>query len=71
MATMKKAKGSGLLLISVGSMLTSMVVAGFLLGYALDTAFKTQPIIMLIFGLLGFIGGILKAYKILSHPELH
>jgi len=71
MATMKKAKGPGLLLISVGSMLTSMVVAGFLLGYGVDVMFDTQPIFMLIFGLLGFVGGILKVYKILSNPELH
>jgi len=68
---MKKAKGPGLLLISVGSMLTSMVVAGFLLGYGVDVMFDTQPIFMLIFGLLGFVGGILKVYKILSNPELH
>jgi len=71
MAAMKKAKGPGLLLISVGSMLTSMVVAGFLLGYGVDVMFDTKPIFLLIFGLLGFIGGILKAYKILSHPGLH
>lgn len=68
---MKKAKGPGLLLISVGSLLTSMVVAGFLLGYGVDVLFDTPPVFLLSFGLLGFIGGILKAYKILSDPELH
>ncbi|MCI0504872.1 MAG: AtpZ/AtpI family protein [Gammaproteobacteria bacterium] len=68
---MKKAKGPGLLLIGVGSLLTSMVVAGFLLGYGVDVLLDTQPIFLLSFGLLGFIGGILKAYKILSDPELH
>jgi len=70
-AGMKKAKGPGLLLISVGSLLTSMIVAGFLLGYGVDVLLDTQPIFFLSFGLLGFIGGILKAYKILSDPELH
>jgi len=68
---MKKAKGPGLLLISVGSLLTSMIAAGFLLGYGVDVLLDTQPFLMLSFGLLGFIGGILKAYKILSDPELH
>jgi len=68
---MSKAKGPGLLLIGVGSLLTSMIAAGFLLGYGVDVLFDTQPVFFLSFGLLGFIGGILKAYKILSDPELH
>lgn len=68
---MNKAKGPGLLLISVGSLLTSMIAAGFLLGYGVDVLFDMQPVFFLSFGLLGFIGGILKAYKILSDPELH
>jgi len=68
---MKKANGPGLLLISVGSLLTSMIVAGFLLGYGVDALLETQPIFFLSFGLLGFIGGILKAYKVLSDPELY
>ena len=71
MANSKKAKGPGLLLISVGSLLTSMIAAGFLLGYGTDVVLDTKPIFFLSFGLLGFIGGILKAYKILSDPELH
>lgn len=65
-----KPKGPGLLLISVGTMLTSMVVAGFLLGYLLDVWFETLPIFMLLLGLLGFIGGILKVYRLLSDPNL-
>jgi ATP synthase protein I len=70
-AAMKKAKGPGLLLISVGSLLTSMIVAGFLLGYGVDVLLNTQPVFLLSFGLLGFVGGILKVYKILIDPELH
>lgn len=71
MAKTSKAKGPGLLLIGVGSLLTSMIVAGFLLGYGADVLLDTQPIFFLGFGLLGFVGGILKVYKILSDPELH
>ena len=68
---MKKAKGPSLLLISVGTILTSMIAAGFLLGYGVDVLLETQPIFLLSFGILGFIGGILKVYKMLSDPELH
>lgn len=68
---MKKTKSPQLFLIGVGSILTSMIAAGFLLGYITDMWLKTQPIFLLLFGVLGFIGGILKVYKILSNPELH
>ena len=71
MAKTREAKGPGLLLIGVGSMLTSMIVAGFILGYGVDVLLDTRPIFLLSLGLLGFIGGILKVYKILSDPELH
>lgn len=67
---MSDSKGPGLLLISVGTMLTSMVVSGFLLGYGLDVWLDTRPIFMLILGALGFIGGILKVYRLLSDPKL-
>jgi ATP synthase protein I len=66
----KNSKGPGLLLISVGTMLTSMVIAGFLLGYGLDVWFDTKPILMLILGVMGFVGGILKVYKLLNDPNL-
>ena len=54
-----------LLLISAGSMFTSMVVAGFLVGYWVDTWFDTQPLGMFICGVLGFIGGGRKVYDLL------
>jgi ATP synthase protein I len=66
----KGSKGPGLLLISVGTVLTSMVVAGFLLGYLLDTWLGTLPIFMLGLGVLGFVGGILKVYRLLNDPNL-
>lgn len=65
-----KGKGPGLLLISVGTVLSSMVIAGFLLGYGLDVWLDTKPILMLILGALGFIGGILKVYRLLNDPNL-
>lgn len=66
-----KNKGPGLLLISVGTMLTSMVVAGFLLGYGLDVWLDTKPILMVVLGAMGFVGGILKVYRLLNDPNLH
>jgi ATP synthase protein I len=68
---MTKPKGKGLLLIGVGTMLTSMIVSGFLLGYLVDKWLNTLPIFMMIFGCLGFVGGILKVYKLLTNPDLN
>ncbi len=67
---MSESKKPGLLLIGVGQILTSMIVSGFLLGYLLDLYLGTQPIFILIFGGLGFIGGFLKVYRLLTDPEL-
>ena len=58
------------LLMGVGSMLTSMGVAGFVLGYATDWWLGTAPLFLLGFGILGFIGGVLKIYKLLTHPGM-
>jgi ATP synthase protein I len=51
-------------------MLTSIIAAGFILGFVVDAWLQTQPIFMLLFGLLGLVGGILKVYKLLIDPEL-
>lgn len=68
---MKQKKNRSLLLVGVGSMLTSIVVSGFLLGYAVDVWIDTKPIFMLLLGGLGFVGGFLKVYKLLIHPDLN
>ncbi len=62
----KENQSSSLLLVGVGTMLTSMIVSGFLLGYGVDYWLETTPLFMLLFGALGFIGGGLKVYRILS-----
>ena len=54
------------LLMGAGSIFTSMLVAGFLVGYFLDQLFETTPIFMMACGLLGFIGGIQKVHKLSS-----
>lgn len=66
----KQPQPKGLLLIGVGTMLTSMVVAGFLLGYAVDTWADTKPVFMLLLGALGLVGGFLKVFKLLTRTDL-
>lgn len=68
---MKQRKNRSLLLVGVGSMLTSIVVTGFLLGYAVDAWLDTKPIFMLLLGLLGLVGGFIKVYKLLINPNLN
>jgi len=68
--TRSKPKGPGLLLISVGTMLSSTVIAGFLLGYWVDGWLETSPIFMVVFGGLGLVGGFLKVFKLLNDPKL-
>lgn len=54
------------LTLGAGSWLTSMTVSGFLLGYGLDAWLDSGPVFMLIFGLFGFTGGILRIHRMLS-----
>ncbi|MDH5230406.1 MAG: AtpZ/AtpI family protein [Nitrosopumilus sp.] len=67
---MKNEKKPGLLLISVGTILSSMVISGFVLGFLTDLWLDTKPIFLLSFGLLGLIGGSLKVYKLLTDPRM-
>lgn len=58
------------LLMGAGSIFTSMIIAGFLLGYVLDTLFETKPVFILSCGILGFVGGILKVHELLGKMDL-
>ncbi len=55
-----------MILIGVGTHLAAMVITGFALGFGVDTWLDTRPVFMMLFGGLGFVGGILKAHKLLS-----
>lgn len=68
---MAKPAKPGLLLLGVGTILTSMTVAGFLLGYLLDLWLDSSPVFMLILGFLGLLGGFMRAFKLLTHPDLN
>ena len=63
---MQKSKGAGMLLVGVGTHLAAMVITGFGLGFALDAWLDTRPLLMLLLGALGFVGGIIKAHRLLS-----
>ena len=63
---MRQPGGAGLVLIGVGTILTSMILAGFVLGYLVDKWLDSQPMFMLVFAGLGAVGGFLKVYKLLS-----
>jgi ATP synthase protein I len=58
------------LLMGAGSVFTSMIVAGFLVGYVFDQLFNTTPLFLLACGVLGFIGGIMKIHKLLGKMDL-
>lgn len=54
-----------LLQVGVGTMVSSMSIAGFMLGYFTDSYFGTVPLFLLLFGFLGVLGGIMKAHQLL------
>ena len=70
MSEQEKPKNPNVMLIGVGSVLTSMMVSGLLLGFLVDWYFATTPLFMLALGALGFVGGLLKAFKMLTHPGM-
>ena len=59
-------KSPALILLGVGTLLSSMVLSGFIIGYWVDGWFATQPIFMLLFAVLGFVGGAIRACKLLT-----
>ncbi len=58
------------ILMGAGSIFTSMIIAGFLLGFMLDSLFNTKPIFILTCGVLGFVGGVMKVHQMLNKMDL-
>ena len=54
-----------LLQAGVGTIISSMTISGFILGYGADYLIDTTPLFMLGFGFLGLIGGIMKAHRLM------
>jgi len=59
----------GLLGVGAGNMLTSTIIAGFLLGLLIDQWLGTAPWFTLLCAGLGFIGGFRKAHILTSLKE--
>lgn len=61
--------GMNFLHIGSGQMFTSMVIAGFIVGYGIDYLLDTTPIFMIACGVLGLIGGSQKVHRLLQHMD--
>ena len=61
----KKREPLPLLQVGVGTIISSMTISGFILGYGTDYLLGTTPLFMLGFGFLGLIGGIMKAHRVM------
>ncbi len=59
------ARFKGLLQVGAGNMFASSIIAGFFLGFMLDSWLETAPVFMLTFGALGFVAGMRNAKKTL------
>jgi len=56
----------GLISLGAGNIFASTVIAGFLLGFLFDRWLGTAPIFMLACGLLGLLGGMRRAHRLMS-----
>jgi F0F1-type ATP synthase assembly protein I len=59
----------GLLHIGAGNIFSSMIISGLLIGYFIDQWLEMTPLFMMLFAVLGFIGGIKKIYTILRYEN--
>lgn len=71
MRPQKNQKAFNIIEIGVGSMFTSMAIAGFLVGFAVDWILDTLPLGLLIGGLLGFVGGAIKVMAMINLVDKH
>lgn len=56
----------GLMNVGAGNVFASTIIAGLLLGFLVDRWLETAPFAMLIGGLLGFIGGMRNAHRLMQ-----
>ncbi len=63
---MQRHKGGDILLMGSGTILTSMILSGLLLGYLADYWLDSRPLFMLVCAGLGAVGGFLRIYNLLS-----
>ncbi|MCK5810986.1 MAG: AtpZ/AtpI family protein [Cocleimonas sp.] len=58
-----------LLHIGAGNIFSSMIISGMIIGYFVDQWLELTPLFMMLFGVLGFIGGMKKVHAILSYEN--
>ncbi len=52
-----------------GTYLTSMLIAGFMIGYGVDRLASTTPLFSLAFTAIGLFGGLYRLSQILGQPD--
>lgn len=62
---MVRSRDVNIVLVGAGTILTSMIAAGFLLGFGVDYWLQTQPVFMLAGGGLGLVGGFIRLRNLL------
>lgn len=62
---MRQPDGGSIVLLGSGTVLTSMIISGFLLGYLADYWLDSRPLFMLVCAGLGAVGGFLKVCNLL------
>lgn len=68
MSDSNKGKPS-LLHIGAGNIFASMIISGLILGYFVDQWLETLPIFMLLFAVLGFVGGMKRIHALLQYDH--
>ena len=68
-AEARHSPGTNFLLMGAGTLFTAMVISGFLVGYVFDELLGTRPFAMLICGVLGMIGGMMKVHEAVSQQD--
>jgi len=65
----EKPKTTGLLHIGAGNMFASMILSGFIIGYFVDQWLDKSPIFMLVFAVIGFVGGMIRVHEMISYEN--
>ena len=59
----------GLLHIGAGNIFSSMIISALILGYFVDQWLGVTPLFMMLFAVLGFVGGMKKIHAILRYEN--
>ncbi len=57
--------------VSLGFILPAGVIAGYILGFYLDRWLNTTPVLSVVLGFLGAVGGFVEILRLLARAEKH